>query len=101
MLMTTPIGSENLALTVKVKKKISFEINRKSQLQKVVVSLATTQVDTMDELKDLLGFKCRGTVLRWIFDQLEQEKHLSRWTLEMLEDKSKLHAMLESQRRIK
>lgn len=63
---------------------ISFKIGESIETKPVAIDLGRHHTELIDELRSILGFKSRGTVLRWIFEQLEHEQHLSRWTREML-----------------
>jgi hypothetical protein len=63
---------------------ISFEIGESIESKPVAIDLSKHHIELIDELRSILGFKSRGMVLRWIFEQLEHEQHLSRWTHEML-----------------
>jgi hypothetical protein len=63
---------------------ISFEIGKGLETRRVAIDLGKHHLELIDELRSILGFKSRGMVLRWIFEQLEHEQHLSRWTCEML-----------------
>ena len=68
---------------------ISFEIGESIEAKPVVIDLGKSHIELIDELRSILGFKTRGMVLRWIFEQLEHEQHLSRWTHEMLSKQRK------------
>lgn len=68
---------------------ISFEIGEIIEAKPVVINLSNCHIELIDELGSILGFTSRGMVLRWIFEQLEHEQHLSRWTYEMLSKQRK------------
>ena len=63
---------------------ISFEIGESVDTKPVAIDLSKSHIELIDELGSILGFTSRRMVLRWIFEQLEHEQHLSRWTYEML-----------------
>lgn len=66
---------------------LSFKIEHSRDCQINYIHCEQAEISVVDALKDQLGFASRRTVLRWIFAQLENEDHLSRWTLEMLSKK--------------
>lgn len=68
---------------------ISFEIGESIDTKPVAIDLGKHHIELIDELGSILGFTSRGMVLRWIFEQLEHEQHLSRWTYEMLSKQRK------------